>query len=226
MPSPWLGVEINKALFCPEATTIQNGRETSKWSSYRVAQRRSGSLKMREGPVWGGEQSTGKDSENRGCWSPKGKPIAVGQLRKEFQAGKRKCWKTWRVRCIQQTARGESAVRADGSWGTAGKVDEAQVKKSLTWLSWSSLCWQWGQPLVPQIRSSLYFIIFIWFVFFNLLILNLIKKFYWSIVAFKCFVIFYYSKVNTNWKWGNGKRDSMQMEIQGKLVQPHSYQTK
>ena len=115
MASPWLGMEINKALFCPEATTIQNGRETSKWSSYRVAQYHSGSLKMREGPVWDGEQSTGKDSENRGCWSPKGKPIVVGQLRKEFQAGKRKCWKTWRVWCIQQTARGGSVVRYDGS---------------------------------------------------------------------------------------------------------------
>ena len=42
---------------------------------------------------------------------------------------------------------------------------------------------------------------------------------YWSIVAFKCFVIFYYSKVNTDWKWGNGKRDFIQMEIQGQMVQ-------
>lgn len=82
MGSPWLGMEINKALFCPEATIIQNGRETSKWSSYRVAQYHSGSLKMREGPVWDGEQSTGKDSENRGYWSPKGKPIVVSQLRR------------------------------------------------------------------------------------------------------------------------------------------------
>lgn len=67
MPSPWLGMEINRALFCPEATTIQNGRVMSKWSSYRVAQYHSGSLKMPEGPVWDGEQSAGKDSENTGC---------------------------------------------------------------------------------------------------------------------------------------------------------------
>ena len=32
---------------------------------------------------------------------------------------------------------GGSVVRYDGSGGRAGKVDWAQIKKSLTWLSWS-----------------------------------------------------------------------------------------
>lgn len=94
-------------------------------------QRHSGSLKMREGPVWGGEQSTGKDSENRRCWSPKGKPIAVGQLRKEFQAGEEKMLEDMESKCVQQTARGESVVQPDGSYrGRAGKVDGAGQRRA------------------------------------------------------------------------------------------------